>query len=387
MRSRLPQPALQGRNGRGPGGKSHSANETLTSAYVPWAKGGWGSILTGNVHVDVNHLGSPDDPALHTEYNGDPALVAQWKQYADACQEHGVPTLVQVCHPGRQSFRGAGTRGLFGQSVAPSAVPVKLGDGLFERLLATLLWNKPREMTKADIERVVRQFVDTARLMADAGFSGIELHGAHGYLIVRGFVLINWFFFVDQFLNPKTNIRTDEYGGTPEKRAKFVLDIIAEIRKVVPPKFAIGIKLNSADHSSATFEETMTQIKLLAEAGIDFLEISGGSYEDPKMMGISEPKSERGFRSRTGAESAVRDNACDLVGIGRPAAVDPHFAALLLDESVPEEKAVLPLKKAPTPWILRWIPLKIVGAGAETLYYASQIGRIAKGLATFAPGM
>ncbi|KAJ5233011.1 hypothetical protein N7468_005967 [Penicillium chermesinum] len=397
------------------GGKSHSANETLTSAYVPWAKGGWGSILTGNVHVDVNHLGSPDDPALHTEYNGDPALVAQWKQYADACQEHGVPTLVQVCHPGRQSFRGAGTRGLFGQSVAPSAVPVKLGDGLFERLLATLLWNKPREMTKADIERVVRQFVDTARLMADAGFSGIELHGAHGYLIVRGFVLINWFFFVDQFLNPKTNIRTDEYGGTPEKRAKFVLDIIAEIRKVVPPKFAIGIKLNSADHSSATFEETMTQIKLLAEAGIDFLEISGGSYEDPKMMGISEPKSERtaareafflefaktvrsrypelvlmltgGFRSRTGAESAVRDNACDLVGIGRPAAVDPHFAALLLDESVPEEKAVLPLKKAPTPWILRWIPLKIVGAGAETLYYASQIGRIAKGLATFAPGM
>lgn len=137
----------------------------------------------GNVQVDVNHLGSPFDPALHTEYTGDAALVAQWKKYADICQKHGTPALVQICHPGRQSFRVAGYRGLFAPTIAPSAVPMNIGNGLLERVIACLTWSAPKEMTRADIESVIRQFVDTARLMADAGFSGIELHGAHGYLI------------------------------------------------------------------------------------------------------------------------------------------------------------------------------------------------------------
>lgn len=88
-------------------------------------------------------------------------------------------------------------------------------------------------------------------------------------------------------LTGKTNLRTDAYGGTAEKRAKFILDIIAETRKVVPSTFCVGIKLNSADHTSSTFEDTMTQIGLLVEAGIDFLEISGGSYEDPKVKTLT----------------------------------------------------------------------------------------------------
>lgn len=178
-----------------------------------------------------------------------------------------------------------------------------------------------------------------------------------------------------------------------------------EIRAVVPRKFAIGIKLNSADHSSSTFEETMTQIKLLVDAGIDFMEISGGSYEDPVMMGYSakaeKPKSERtaareafflefaktvrerhpglvlmltgGFRSRAGAEAAIKDGACDLVGLARPAAIDPHFAALLLDESVEDEKAKLPLNKVPIPWFLRFIPPHAIGAGAESVSFISLI--------------
>ena len=200
---------------------------------------------------------------------------------------------------------------------------------------------------------------------------------------------------------PKTNLRTDAYGGTPEKRARLVLEIISQTRKVVPATFAIGIKLNSADHSSATFKETMTQIALLAEAGLDFMEISGGSYEDPKMMGygkanlVTEQKSSRtaareafflefskevrqrhpelvlmltsGFRSRAGAEAAIRDNACDLIGIGRPAAIDPRFPRLLLDESVGDDEAQLPLNKAPVPWYTRFLPLHLVGAGAESV--------------------
>ncbi|KAF7719494.1 NADH-dependent flavin oxidoreductase [Penicillium ucsense] len=391
--------------------KNNKPNDTLSDAYERWSQGGWGCILTGNVQVDVNHMGSPFDPALHSEYTGkDAALVEQWKKYAEASQKHGTPTIVQICHPGRQSFRGAGKRGMFAPTIAPSAVPINIGTGLVERAIAAVAWTQPREMTRGEIETVIRQFVDTARLMADAGFSGVELHAAHGYLL-------------DQFLSSKTNRRTDEYGGTPEKRARFVLDILTETRKVVPANFAIGIKLNSADHSSDTFEETMTQIALLASAGLDFLEISGGSYEDPRMMGhstsakaqVSDAKSARtaareafflefahtvrerhpdlvlmltgGFRSRAGAEAAINDGACDLVGIGRPAAVDPKFPLLLLDEQVADEDAKLVLEKAPVPWYAKWLPRSLIGAGAESTYYAGQIGRLAKGLATYAPAL
>jgi len=203
--------------------------------------------------------------------------------------------------------------------------------------------------------------------------------------------------------NFKTNLRTDEFGGTPEKRARFILEIIRKTRAVVPKSFAIGIKLNSADHSSSTFEETMTQISLVVDAGIDFMEISGGTYESPDMMGYptSSPeakgpaKSERtaareafflefaktvrerhpklilmltgGFRTRAGCVAAIEDGACDLVGIGRPAAIEPAFPLLLLDEGVKDEKAVMPLSKVPVPWYAGFLPRNLIGAGAESV--------------------
>ncbi|KAF7595045.1 hypothetical protein BBP40_007448 [Aspergillus hancockii] len=391
------------------GGSEHKPSPLMLNLYNQWGQGSWGALLTGNVQVDVNHLGSPFDPALHGEYTGKESnepLVETWAKYAQACQQHGTPAIVQICHPGRQSFRGAGSRGLFASTIAPSAIPLQMGSGVFDRIISRIAFPAPREMMQADIDTVTRQFIDTARLMADSGFSGVELHGAHGYLI-------------DQFLNPKvTNpvVQTDAYGGTPEKRAKFVLDIIAGIREITPSNFCVGIKLNSADHSSSTFDETMTQIKLLVEAGIDFLEVSGGSYEDPKMMGAEPPqKSARtavreafflefatearkrfpglvliltgGFRTRTGAESAIKSNACDLVGIGRPAAIDPKFPQLLLDETVSDEKAQLLLNKVPAPFYTRLLPTKIIGAGLESAYYGGQLQRIAKGLMTMVPGV
>ncbi|RJE26252.1 FMN binding oxidoreductase [Aspergillus sclerotialis] len=346
-------------------------------------------------------------PPEYSDQERDAALVNQWRTYAEACQKHGTPSIVQACHPGRQSPRIAGRRGIFGQSIAPSAIPLKLGESCLDQFISAMAFSSPREMTQADIDTVIRQFVDAARLMADSGFSGIELHGAHGYLL-------------DQFLNAKTNQRTDAYGGTPEKRAKIVLDIVTEIRKVVPSNFCVGIKLNSADHNSSTFEGTMTQIGLLVEAGIDFLEVSGGSYEDPSMMGYGkdeQPKSERtaareafflefatevrkryptlilmltgGFRSRAGAEAAIKANACDIIGIGRPSAIDAKFPQLLLDESVPDEKAQLPLAKVKPPFIAKFLPMsmKSVGAGLESSYYAGQIKRIGNGLKTYVPAL
>ncbi|KAL2848813.1 hypothetical protein BJY01DRAFT_211370 [Aspergillus pseudoustus] len=390
----------------------NTPTSSLLKVYEQWGKGNWGGILTGNVQVDVNHLGTPFDPALAGEYT-DPEsnkdLLATWKKYADACQEHGPPAIVQLCHPGRQSLRVAGRRGPFASPIAPSPIPLEMGDSFVQRWMSWFVFPPPREMTQADIDLVTRQFVDAARLMADAGFSGVELHGAHGYLI-------------DQFLNPKSNIRTDVYGGSAAKRAKFVLDILREIRAVVPPTFSIGVKFNSADHNSASFEDTMTQIGLLDDAGIDFVEISGGTYEDPKMFdhpgqpAQSQPQEQKsartavreafflefasavrtrypslmlmltgGFRTRAGAEYALSQNACDLIGIGRPAAIDPNFAKLLLDENLSESEAQLVLKRVAVPFWAKWIPLSAVGAGWESSYYTKQIQRIARGLRTILP--
>jgi 2,4-dienoyl-CoA reductase-like NADH-dependent reductase (Old Yellow Enzyme family) len=115
---------------------------------------------------------------------------------------------VQICHPGRQSFRIAGKRGIFAATIAPSAIPLQMGDGLLDRLISRIAFPAPREMTQGDIDTVTRQFVDTARLMADAGFSGVELHGAHGYLIGTSRFFLSWqvsfvLTVADQFLNPK----------------------------------------------------------------------------------------------------------------------------------------------------------------------------------------
>lgn len=146
----------------------------------------------GNVQVDVNNLGTPFDPALRNEGYADmmgSRLIEQWSEYAATCQEHGTPCLVQLCHPGRQSLRIAGRRGVFASTVAPSSVPLQMGGGCIGSWLSWLVFPPPREMTRKDIECVSRQFIDAARLMAVSGFSGIELHGAHGYLIGRSILL------------------------------------------------------------------------------------------------------------------------------------------------------------------------------------------------------
>ena len=185
-------------------GWSNTPNPTFVDLYDKWGQGAWGAVLTGtlhphpipfshlsdnrkgNVQVDINHLGTPFDPALpgpYTDKESNPDLVSLWAQYAAATQQHGPPAIVQICHPGRQSVRVAGRRGLFAPTIAPSAIPLVMGDGWLGRVLGGIVFPAPREMTQADIDAVTARFVDAARLMADAGFSGVQLHGAHGYLI------------------------------------------------------------------------------------------------------------------------------------------------------------------------------------------------------------
>lgn len=277
------------------------------------------------------------------------------------------------------------------------------------------MFGTPREMTRAEVTEAIQQFIDGAKQAHLAGFKGIELHGAHGYLIA-------------QFLSPKTNQRTDEFGGTAANRAEMVLRIIKGIRAATSTQFCVGIKMNSVDISEqgdGGLQAGLEQMGLIINAGVDFIEISGGSYEDPSMFqadrtapGIGSTATSAapalilkastiareaffldfaktvrehypkiplmvtgGFRSRAGMEAALESGACDIIGIGRPAAVVPKLPRLvLLNKEVADAEATIHLRRVEMGWLMKRVPIKSLGAGAEGTYYGGQIGRMGRGL-------
>ncbi|PWY80731.1 FMN binding oxidoreductase [Aspergillus sclerotioniger CBS 115572] len=369
-------------------------------AYAEWGRGGWGMLLTGNVQVDRMYLGGAGDntvnPAIEDE------LIRRWKSWAAASTSHGTPTVMQISHPGRQSPLGAGARCMFAKNVSPSAIPLDLGSGLMAKLTSAVVFGTPREMTQNDIDHVIQQFVYTARLAHRAGFQGVQLHAAHGYLLA-------------QFLSAKTNRRTDSYGGLSAGRVKIVLEIIHAIRAAVPATFGVGIKLNSVDHQSKSeLNSCIEQLKLIVEAGVDFVEISGGTYEDPRMMGATpQPVPEKsartvareafflefarairaefpgiplmvtgGFRTRQGMEKALADGDCDMIGIGRPAVLHPTLPNdILLNADVPEERARLITQPISPSRLIKMTGIKSAGSGAESRWYSNEIQKMARSAA------
>ncbi|KAI0118705.1 NADH:flavin oxidoreductase/NADH oxidase [Nemania sp. FL0031] len=366
--------------------------------YREWAKAGFGMVLTGTVGVDQRHLNSDKDIAFNKSVSYEKQLEA-WKTWAKACNTSVSPTVVQINHPGRQSPLGAGTRGFFEKCLAPSAIPISFGPGLISCLLTTLVFGTPRAMTTADIQNVIKDFADTARLAHEAGFSGVEIHAAHGYLLT-------------QFLSPDSNKRTDEYGGSAAARAKIVLEIIAAIRLVVPKTFCVGIKLNSADvQSLSQLGDAIEQLKLIAATGIDFVEISGGSYEQPTMTtGLpsneaAPTQSERtkareafflefaeairhelpglplmvtgGFRTRSGMNAALSSGSCDMIGVGRPAILAPTLPNdVLLNKDIKDEVAKVSTPHVKRPWWVKKLGISVVGAGTESFWYQSRLQKI-----------
>ncbi|KAG5938538.1 hypothetical protein E4U53_007986 [Claviceps sorghi] len=376
------------------GDKRHLPQEKLIETYESWAEGDWGLILTGNVQVDIQYLGQAEDNCTNPQVPRQ-ELLETWKRWAKSASGRGSKAIVQLNHPGRQSLPGAGTHGFFAKTIAPSPVPVNLGHGLIAKAVSRIVFGIPREMTTADIQHVVDRFVEAAKLCHETGFAGIEIHGAHGYLLA-------------QFLSAKTNHRTDEYGGSPKKRAKIVVDILRAVRAAVPKDFCVGIKLNSVDHQS---EEELTdcieQLEDIVAAGIDFLEISGGSYEDPVMMtGRANDKvSARtlareafflefaqairgrfdgvplmvtgGFRTRKGMEAAIRDGGCDIIGIGRPAVLNPWLPKnTIFNKEIADDEARLYTRAVTPSWLSRVLGLRAINGAAETMWYVRQLRKI-----------
>ena len=260
-------------------GDGQLPGKELFGLYRRWAAGGAGLLITGNVMVHAEALTGPAGVVLD-----EAAPLEPFAEWAEAGRSGGGAIWMQINNPGRQI--GSDMPGVVW---GPSAVGVDLGrhSGRFGR---------PVAMTPEQIRATVNRYAVTARRAEQAGFDGVEVHAAHGYLL-------------SQFLSPLVNKRTDQWGGPLENRARMLLDVVRAVRAAVSPPFAVAVKLNSADFQRGGFDadDARQVIEMLAPLGVDLVELSGGSYESPAMSG-------RPADARTQAREAYfLDLAKDLV--------------------------------------------------------------------------
>lgn len=235
----------------------HAPSAQLIRLYQAWAEGGAGLLISGNVMIDGRAMTGPGGVVLE-----DDRQLQRFRQWADTGRAQGTQFWLQLNHPGRQMPANLGQ-----PTWAPSAVPLALGN--MSRHFAL-----PQAMDDGMIAEVIRRFANSARLAEQAGFDGVQIHAAHGYLL-------------SQFLSPLSNQRSDQWGGTLDNRARLLLEVVKAVRAVVSPTFAVAVKLNSADFQRGGFsaEDAREVLLRLNGLAVDLVELSGGSYEAPAMQG------------------------------------------------------------------------------------------------------
>jgi len=344
-------------------GRPTAAHDRL---YQRFAHGGVGLIITGNVMIDARFLERPGNVIVEDE-----AVLPSLQSWASALGAHAKLTIAQLSHPGRQVQRFVSK-----EPVAPSAVPAVQ----FMKSFAP-----PRALTALEIEELVQRFARAASLFERAGFGGVQIHGAHGYLI-------------SQFLSSLTNHRDDQWGGSLVNRARFLVEIVRAVRAVTSPSFLLSVKLNSADFQRGGFAEDDSLEVIGMLENIDLLEISGGNYESPEMFTGADHRREStkareaffltfaervrkssklpimvtgGFRSGAAMAAALSSGALDMIGLGRPLALEPDLPHRLFRDaagvrSLATQKRFLARKLdmlADGAWY--WMQLRRMGDGLE----------------------
>ncbi len=335
--------------------------------YQNWSDTGAGLLITGNVVVDRKHLESAGNVCFDDEKK-----LSKIQPWAHAAKSNGNHVWVQISHSGRQANKFSTTRPL-----APSSIQLKKM-GLF---------GKPKAMTETQIQDVIQAFVRAAKISKRAGFTGVQIHAAHGYLL-------------SQFLSPSTNVRTDQWGGSIENRSRLLISILREVRKEVGDDFPISVKLNSADFQRGGFteEESLEVVKMLDKEKIDLLEISGGTYEKLAFFLMNEEGAEirestkkreayfidfarkvrtvsnlplmitGGFRSYDFCNEVLENGEVDLIGMARPFITNREDISGFLMGEVPILKN----------FVLR-TGIKQFEDAAEGGFYARQLIRFSKG--------
>jgi len=329
----------------------------LERLYGIWSDGGAGILLSGNIQVDADHLERPGNVVIDRQ--PDEAMRKALAGWAAAATRNGNHFWAQISHAGRQTQKNVNPH-----PKAPSPVKLGLPGGQF---------GEPVALASDEIEDIVVRFGISAAAVKAAGFTGVQVHAAHGYL-------------VSQFLSPRTNRRTDQYGGELANRARFLLNIVNTVRDAVGDDFPVAVKLNSADFQKGgfAFEDSLQVAQWLEQAGVDLIEISGGTYEQPKLLGIEGLEAEEkqnvarstqmreayfvdfavamqqkvsiplmvtgGFRRREVMEQAIDSGSADLVGLGRPMCVMTDAPARLMhgEQELPRYEAELSLLP---PWL------------------------------------
>lgn len=304
--------------------------EALVNLYTLWGEGAPGLILTGNVMVDPKALTGPGGVVLQKGTLDEADTRARFERWSAAAKAHGSKVWVQISHPGRQVYARQGT-----EAVSASATKVSMAGA--EKMFATA-----RALTGGEIKTMIARFADTAAAAESCGFDGVEIHGAHGYLVA-------------QFLSPLTNKRGDEWGGPLENRARFLLEIVRAIRARVSDDFAVGVKLNSADFQKGGFDvdDARRVVEMLNSEDVDLVELSGGSYESAAMMGMADDERlsstaaremyflefaaeiaktahmpimvTGGVTKKATAEEALASRSVDMIGIARAFAYAPKL--------------------------------------------------------------
>jgi len=344
--------------------RGQSPSDGLVALYRTWSESGAGLLITGNVMVDPTHLESHRNVALRDSIDED-AL----RRWAEAGSHTGNHLWMQLNHPGRQTPANV--------HPAPLAPSAGAAVDLFKRAGA---FAPPREMTAQDVQAVIDAFARGAAKAKQSGFTGVQVHGAHGYL-------------VSQFLTPLVNERTDHWGGRSiEERARFLRAVIRAMRNAVGPEFPIGLKLNSTDFQHGGFDEdeSMRVLEMMQEDGVDLVEISGGSYEARAMLdGSDGPRSNEvffldyaekararvdiplmvtgGFRTRAVMEESLRSGLLDVVGMARPFTQNPRVAADLIEGVIDEA--------SDPPPVLGLSRLKGVGAAGMSVVQMAMVSR------------
>ncbi|WPB55782.1 oxidoreductase [Xylophilus sp. GOD-11R] len=277
--------------------------------YGRCAEGGIGLIVVESTAVASNGRLFKDDIGLYADRH-----VAPLRAVTDAVHAHGVPVFVQLSHGGRKSHPPPGERLL-----APSALAFD-GD-----------YGVPASMTPQDIAAAVQDFADAARRAVAAGFDGLELHAAHGYLI-------------HQFLSPLSNRRDDAYGGCGAGRARFAREVAEAVRAAVGPGFPLSLRVSASDYveSGLTPALVTEAVEALQPCGIVAVHVSSGGLL-PVPPAHSRPGYQLdwarqireacglpviavgGLHRRSLIESALADGQADLIAIGRPILERPDF--------------------------------------------------------------
>ena len=387
IKNRICKAAMTERIAKG----NNLAHQGHANLYDRWADGNIGISLTGNVQVDRRNLEGPANVAI--DKNNYIEQFDALKAWSKAGTKNNTQLWMQISHAGRQ------TPGEINSSpMAPSDIGLKIPGKNF---------GTPTPMTEEDILDVIDRFVFTAKIARDTGFTGVQFHSAHGYLL-------------SEFLSPDINNRTDAWGGSIENRTRIHLEIIKRCRQEVGEDFPISVKLNSADFQKGGFSpnESIKVAQMLENAGVDIIEISGGTYEQPKLIGVeasinakrSEKRKEStiareayfleyaqdirkavsiplmvtgGFRTREGINDALQSNVCQIVGIGRPLCADPYCIKKMISgelETLPSFEKTLSLG----PFILSpsspFTLIKVINAFASMAWFYQQIKNMAKGL-------